>query len=99
MPLSSLPSLGTDRMQTLTHRELLYLHAEVKTLQDQYGISYKDAAHRLYHAEILKVSGLVESRQVLSKIHTEVDIAIAEAIEQGPKDVAEDGGNVDTRAF
>lgn len=99
MPFSSLPSLVTDSVQALTHRELLYLHAEVKALQDQHGISYKDAAHRLYHAEILKISGLVEFREVLSDLHTEVDIAIAEAIEEGPKPVAEEGGNADARAL
>jgi hypothetical protein len=33
----------------------LGLHAEVKALQNQLGLSYKDAAHRLYMAEIQKV--------------------------------------------
>ncbi|KAF9521253.1 hypothetical protein CPB83DRAFT_900935 [Crepidotus variabilis] len=35
----------------LTERELLMLHAEVLALQQQLGISYKDAAHRLYLGE------------------------------------------------
>ena len=31
------------------------LHAEVKALQDTLGISYKDAAHRLFLAEVEQV--------------------------------------------
>jgi hypothetical protein len=39
----------------LTERELLSCHAAVKALQKQLGISYKDASHRLYMAEIEKL--------------------------------------------
>jgi len=39
----------------LTDRELLSCHAEVKALQNQLGTSYKDAAHRLYMAEVEKL--------------------------------------------
>jgi len=42
-------------LQTLTDRELLSCHAAVKALQDQFGISYKDASHRLYLAEVEKL--------------------------------------------
>ena len=31
------------------------MHAEVKALQDYLGISYKDAAHRLFLAEVERV--------------------------------------------
>jgi hypothetical protein len=39
----------------LTDREYLTLHAEVKALQERLGISYKDASHRLYMAEVEKL--------------------------------------------
>jgi hypothetical protein len=84
----------------LTQRELLGLHAEVKVLQDQYGISYKDAAHRLYHAEILKVSGLADCEAALSDIHTGLDAVIVDEVKKGEKDVAEEhGGSADKMAF
>ncbi|KAH9957157.1 hypothetical protein BGW80DRAFT_1565487 [Lactifluus volemus] len=38
-----------------TERELLLYHGEVKALQEMHGISYKDAAHRLYHSEVKKL--------------------------------------------
>ncbi|KAF8233652.1 hypothetical protein L208DRAFT_1265874, partial [Tricholoma matsutake] len=37
---------------TLTDRELLGCHAEVKALQNKLGTSYKDASHCLYMAEV-----------------------------------------------
>jgi hypothetical protein len=42
-------------LQNLTDRELLSCHASVKALQDQLGISYKDASHHLYLAEVEKL--------------------------------------------
>uniref|UniRef100_A0A8H7XV60 Uncharacterized protein n=1 Tax=Psilocybe cubensis TaxID=181762 RepID=A0A8H7XV60_PSICU len=39
----------------LTDQERLSLHAEVLSLQKRLGISYKDAAHRLYLAEVEKI--------------------------------------------
>ena len=39
----------------MTDRELLSCHAEVKALQNQLGISYKDASHCLYMAEVEKL--------------------------------------------
>ena len=35
----------------MTNRELLGLHAEVLSLRETLGISYKDAIHRLYMTE------------------------------------------------
>ncbi|KAF8186705.1 hypothetical protein BJ912DRAFT_927057 [Pholiota molesta] len=44
--------------QPLTEQELLSGHGAVVALQHKFGISYKDAAHRLYMAQVehLKVS-------------------------------------------
>lgn len=39
----------------LTEREIFGLHHEIKVLMERYGISYKDAAHRLYMTEWEKV--------------------------------------------
>jgi hypothetical protein len=38
-----------------SERERHLLHAEIKALQDTLGISYKDAAHRLFLAEVERV--------------------------------------------
>ncbi|KAM6490266.1 hypothetical protein JOM56_014243 [Amanita muscaria] len=39
----------------LTDRECLSLHAKVKAMQERLGISYKDATHWLYMAEVEKL--------------------------------------------
>ena len=64
----------------------------MKTLQEKYGISYKDAAHRLYHAEILKLSGLAEYKAALSDIHSGVDSVIADEVNKGEEGVAKEQG-------
>ena len=38
--------------QSLTERELLIAHAKIEALKEKYGLSYKDAAHHLYHSEL-----------------------------------------------
>jgi hypothetical protein len=65
----------------LTQRELLNLHAEIQTLQLQHGISYKDAAHRLYHAEAQMLTILADSKSALENIHKDIDNAIGVAAE------------------
>ncbi|KAF8816561.1 hypothetical protein BYT27DRAFT_7248173 [Phlegmacium glaucopus] len=40
---------------SLTHREALMIHAEIKALAQRLGLSYKDAAHRLYMAKVERV--------------------------------------------
>jgi predicted PhzF superfamily epimerase YddE/YHI9 len=52
----------------LSERELLVLHTEIKALQEQYGIQYKDAAHRLYLAEIAKLQALDDARSSFQKL-------------------------------
>ncbi|KAH9478219.1 hypothetical protein JR316_0008672 [Psilocybe cubensis] len=44
-----------DLTRSLTDNEMLTLHAEVCALQKSLGISYQDAAHRLYMAEVAKL--------------------------------------------
>jgi hypothetical protein len=59
--------------QSLTERELLSAHIEVKVLQQKYGLSYKDAAHRLYHAEVQKLIVQDEALRTLSELRQQMD--------------------------
>jgi hypothetical protein len=68
--------------QGLTERELLLLHAEVKALQGRYGLSYKDAAHRLYHSEVQKLSMANRAYQEMKEIRNHADEKIVEEIER-----------------
>lgn len=54
-------------------REWLDLHAEVLALQNQYGISYKDAAHRLYMSEVAQFKALDRGRRAISSIRQRID--------------------------
>jgi hypothetical protein len=65
----------------LSERELLVLHTEIKALQEQYGIQYKDGAHRLYLAEIAKLQALDDARSSFQKLIeiVEKDINLAGA--------------------
>ncbi len=49
------PDNLTDIHQPFTRREMLNLHAEVIAMQTRWGLSYKDAAHRLYLMEVQKL--------------------------------------------
>ncbi|KAF8337250.1 hypothetical protein F5887DRAFT_1078251 [Amanita rubescens] len=51
-----------------TERELLNAHAEIIALQTKYGLSYKDASHRLYHSEVAKLMQMEEVHQAISDI-------------------------------
>ncbi|KAH9486125.1 hypothetical protein JR316_0000189 [Psilocybe cubensis] len=52
----------------LTDQERLSLHAEVCSLQQRLGISYKDAAHRLYLAEVEKLQLANTHRKALGAL-------------------------------
>ncbi|KAM6491169.1 hypothetical protein JOM56_013408 [Amanita muscaria] len=89
--------MGADKVvipsdPPLTPREVLGLHTEVKALQERLGISYKDASHHLYMAEIQnlkadeqihKISAIMKGRTQkaleLFKIHGSNTDAEAEA--------------------
>lgn len=60
--------------QSLTERELLAVHAEIKALQQQHGLSYKDAAHRLYHSEVQKLRVEDDACKVISGLREHIDI-------------------------
>lgn len=63
-------------LQDLTDRERLTLHAEVKALQARLGISYKDAAHRLYMAEVEKLNVNKRAHKALSTLRSHVELSL-----------------------
>lgn len=56
------------------------LHAEIVELRDQLGISYKDAAHRLYMAELERVKKTDASARFAAAIEERLQLIIAEDI-------------------
>ena len=56
------------------------MHAEIKALQQQYGLSYKDAAHRLYHSEAQKLTVESDRQKAISGLRQQIDKLIAEDI-------------------
>jgi hypothetical protein len=66
----------------LTERELLAIHAEIKALQQQLGLSYKDAAHRLYHSEVQKLAVEDDRCKAISALRQQIDMLITEEISE-----------------
>ncbi|KAF9472057.1 hypothetical protein BDN70DRAFT_900851 [Pholiota conissans] len=62
----------------LSDREWLSLHAQVVALQEQFGISYKDAAHRLYFVYVNKVNLHTQSARVFESIETRMQKTLVE---------------------
>jgi hypothetical protein len=58
----------------------LALHAEVKALQQTLGISYKDAAHRLYMAEVAKMTSEQYGQNAMLKIREHIDNTVVNEI-------------------
>ena len=54
--------------QQLSDQENLTLHAEVVALQQKLGISYKDASHRLYMAELEKLKVADETHKAFKNL-------------------------------
>ena len=57
----------------LSKREWLALHAEIKAMQDQYGLSYKDSAHRVYLAEQARLQALTNTHNAVLMIRERGD--------------------------
>lgn len=66
--------------QPLCDREILKLHAEVLALQASLGLSYKDAAHRLYMAEVSKIDTDKHAEYAMSAIREKIDSTIVNDI-------------------
>ena len=52
------------------------LHAEVLALQKKFGLSYKDAAHRLYMAEVAKIKTEKQAELAMTNIQENIDKTI-----------------------
>ena len=48
-------------------------HAEILALKQKYGLSYKDAAHCLYHSEVQKLNAEDEAYAMISELRRQVD--------------------------
>jgi hypothetical protein len=62
-------------------RERLSAHAEVIALQERLGLSYKDACHRLYMAEVEKVKADVKASKAFAKLRETTKKALEKALD------------------
>jgi len=60
-------------IKELSEREWLALHAEIKALQQRFGLSYKDAGHRLYLAEMARLKETDKAHKALVAIRQKID--------------------------
>jgi len=79
--------------QVLTNNEALSLHAEVIALQRTLGISYKDAAHRLYMGELERLKAERRTEQGMRGFRKHVDKTLFHEIY--PPIIAIDNGHMD----
>jgi hypothetical protein len=77
----------------LSDRELVGLLAEARALKERYGITLKDARHRLYLAETAKLQTLDTAGKTLAGIQQRIDKA--GNIETLPPIQAIDAGQLD----
>ncbi|KAF8802832.1 hypothetical protein BYT27DRAFT_7215051 [Phlegmacium glaucopus] len=73
--------MGEDKVMlphdpTLTDRECLGLHAEIQSLQERLGISYKDASHQLYMAKLEKLTVEQDAFKAFSNLKIRVKNAL-----------------------
>lgn len=63
-----------------SERERHLAHAEVKALQQTLGLSYKDAAHRLYMAEVERVKKADSAAKSFAAIRRSLDALVTSDI-------------------
>ena len=56
------------------------LHAEVKALQETLGLSYKDAIHHLYMAEVERLNKADAAGKLFAAIRTQMDDLVREDV-------------------
>jgi len=83
----------SDQLKGHSEREHHLLHAEVKTLQETLGISYKDAAHRLFLAEVERVKKANSAEKSFAAIRRSLESLVTsnilppiQAIDKGEMD-------------
>jgi len=57
----------------LSEQEWLAPHVDVKAIQQEFGLSYKDGAHHLYLAEITRLKTLERAHRALSYVQQRID--------------------------
>ena len=85
--------ISTNTSKGPSEREHHLLHAKVKALQQTLGISYKDAAHRLFMAEVEQVKKANSAKQSFTTIQQSLQSLVAcdilppiDAIDKGELD-------------
>lgn len=63
-------------LQSFSDREALNLHAEIIAMQSRWGLSYKDAAHRLYLAEVARFRAEKDAENAFVGIRDRIDNVI-----------------------
>ncbi|KAJ3488223.1 hypothetical protein NLJ89_g11638 [Agrocybe chaxingu] len=78
----------------LSERELLTMHAEIKVVQARYGLSYKDAAHRVHLQEVARLEAEDNAMRTFAVLQARLDhlmnqeiIPPVEAIDSGAVDM------------
>lgn len=56
------------------------LHSKIKGLQDHLGLSYKDAVHRLYMAELERLQVADEAAKAFSMMKNKIDTIITQEL-------------------
>ena len=85
--------ISTNTSKGPSEHERHLLHAEVKALQQTLGISYKDAAHRLFMAEVERVKKANSAKKSFAAIRRSLESIVTsdilppiEAIDKGMLD-------------
>ena len=68
------------QIKGLTQRELHLLHADIKALQATFGISYKDAAHRLFLTEVERLKKADSATKAFAAVRGRIDDLVMEDI-------------------
>ena len=87
----------SDRPKGYSEREKLLAHAEIRSLQQSLGISYKDAAHRLFMAEVERIKKADSSAKCFEEVRRPLDNVVICNIITPIKTV--DRGDLDNYVF
>ena len=63
-----------------SYQERFLLHTEIQMLQQKFGLSYKDAAHHLYMAEVERVKKAYLAARAFHTIWQQLDHLVVENI-------------------
>ncbi|KAF9549684.1 hypothetical protein CPC08DRAFT_769044 [Agrocybe pediades] len=67
--------------------DLLQRHSEIMAMRDEHGISYKDACHRLYLAELERVKVMQETHHSFKTLEKSIIEALREVASAAPNPV------------